>query len=478
MPEYLSPGVYIEELPPGSRPIEGVSTSTTAMLGVTERGPEYPKLVSSWLEYQRWFGSYPPQLDQYFPYAVQGYFDNGGQRLFVGRITPAGSVPAALGVGDLRISAIGGGDWGNFIYVRVSAASARQATVNQDWVRITLLYFSRRHRPPAGDLVDPLSTVPADLTNPARRDPELIEDFDNLVHTAGAANNVETVINSGSQLVRVWFTAAAPAAIPVADPAVFVPLENGIGAPAVDVSDFAGDRDEAIDSSSPRATELLGRGRGLDAIAAVDEVSLLVVPDEVRDGLRPLTTQLINQCEQLKDRFAVVSADQGQTEVNDLRPPADTSYAAFYYPWIKVYRPHLPARHPSPAERPCRGSIARTDIERGVHKAPANEVVRGCHDLEFRVTKGKQDILNPRGVNCIRDFRPDNRGIRLWGARTMSQRPGVEVRQRPAALHLRRGVDRRGHPVGRLRAERRATWAAVRRSIIELPRPGLAERAP
>ena len=424
MPEYLSPGVYIEELPPGSRPIEGVSTSTTAMLGVTERGPEYPKLVSSWLEYQRWFGSYPPQVEQYFPYSVQGYFDNGGQRLFVGRIAPAGSIPAALVLGNLRVSAIGGGDWGNSVYVRVSPASSSTATVNQDWVRITLIYFSRRDRPPAGALIDPLSTVPADLTNPARRDPELIEDFDDLVHTAGAPNNVESVINSGSHLVRVWFPEGVdPAPIPVANPPTFVPLENGAGASTVDVSDFAGDRDEAIDSSTPRSTELLGRGRGLDAIAAVDEVSLVLVPDEVRDGFRPLTTQLINQCEQLRDRFAVVSADAGLTEVANLRPPADTSYAAFYYPWIQVYDPVSRREIRVPPSGHVAGLIARTDIERGVHKAPANDIVRDAMDLEFRVTKATQDILNPRGVNCIRDFRPDSRGIRLWGARTMTSDP-------------------------------------------------------
>src|SRR5262245_14071288 len=177
MPEYLSPGVYVEELTTGPRPIEGVSTSTTAMLGATERGPEYPWLVTSWLEYQRWYGGYLPDLQSYLPYAVQGYFDNGGQRLFVGRIAPSGSIAATLDLGNgLRIRAVGRGDWGNFVYIRIRPATSSTPTRNQDWVRVTLLYFSSRNRPPNPDQpVDPLSTAQADLTNPDRREPELIE---------------------------------------------------------------------------------------------------------------------------------------------------------------------------------------------------------------------------------------------------------------------------------------------------------------
>src|SRR5947207_12624260 len=96
MPEYLAPGVYVEEIDTGSKPIEGVSTSTAGMLGVTERGPvNVPILVTSYGEYTRWFGgtlniddfSSPiTGVHGYLPYAVQGFFTNGGRRLFVVRI--------------------------------------------------------------------------------------------------------------------------------------------------------------------------------------------------------------------------------------------------------------------------------------------------------------------------------------------------------------------------------------------------------
>ncbi len=89
MPEYLVPGVYVEEIQQGPRPIEGVSTSTAGFVGETERGATTPTLVTSWQSYYGWFGDYvdrqPGTPNIYLPYAVRGFFDNGGQRLFIAR---------------------------------------------------------------------------------------------------------------------------------------------------------------------------------------------------------------------------------------------------------------------------------------------------------------------------------------------------------------------------------------------------------
>src|SRR6476661_692122 len=127
MPEYLAPGVYVEEVATGPRPIEGVSTSTTGFAGPTERGPTRPRLVTSWEDYQRWFGGYvdrapfnvapnaPPS--PLLPYAVRGFFDNGGQRLFVARATERNAVsasvqlPAGGGGAPTTLQAIGPGIW-------------------------------------------------------------------------------------------------------------------------------------------------------------------------------------------------------------------------------------------------------------------------------------------------------------------------------------------------------------------------------
>jgi phage tail sheath protein FI len=85
MPEYLAPGVYVEEIPSGPVPIEGVSTSTAGMVGLTERGPLLPRMVTSFGDYQSWFGGIIDPAISFLPLAAKGFFDNGGQRLFVAR---------------------------------------------------------------------------------------------------------------------------------------------------------------------------------------------------------------------------------------------------------------------------------------------------------------------------------------------------------------------------------------------------------
>src|SRR5262249_10248756 len=283
---------------------------------------------------------------------------------------------------------------------------------NPDFFKLTLLYYST---PPPDPLVDPLSNDPADRQNPNRREPDFVEQFDDLVHTPGTSNSVETVLNAASHLVKVWFDPQPPAPVPL-DPAAFEPLgTTGNDGDPVVPADFNGNLDP-IDPTSPRTAELLGRGRGFAAIEAVDAIALLAVTDEIRYDPATITQEVIRQCERLKDRFGIVSTTPGRIDPTNLRPPQDTTYAAFYYPWIEIYNPLTQRSLRLPPTGHISGIIARTDIGRGVHKAPANEIVRDATDLEFAVTKGMQDILNPRGVNCIRDFRNDGRGLRLWGA--------------------------------------------------------------
>ena len=131
MPEYLSPGVYVEEIELGARPIEGVSTSVAGMLGVTLRGPQEPRLVTGFEEFKRLYGGYLPVDQSTLPFAVEGFFNNGGQLCYVGRITRAGAatMTADVAVGDgalMQVSAIGPGDWANRIALKIDDGSLPQ----------------------------------------------------------------------------------------------------------------------------------------------------------------------------------------------------------------------------------------------------------------------------------------------------------------------------------------------------------------
>src|SRR6476661_3070782 len=106
MPEYLAPGVYVEEVATGPRPIEGVSTSTAGFVGVTERGALQPRLVTSWPQYQRYYGGYLDRGVSFLPFAIQAFFENGGQRAFIARVTRADAVAATF---DLPPGAGGAG---------------------------------------------------------------------------------------------------------------------------------------------------------------------------------------------------------------------------------------------------------------------------------------------------------------------------------------------------------------------------------
>src|SRR4051812_41512384 len=123
MPEYLAPGVYVEEISTGPKPIEGVSTSVAGFVGITERGPEDVHYITSWLQFQRWYGGHMSLEKTYMIHAVQGFFDNGGQRCYITRIVNKDAAPATADLGNVKMFAIGRGVWGNNVYVRVVKAS-------------------------------------------------------------------------------------------------------------------------------------------------------------------------------------------------------------------------------------------------------------------------------------------------------------------------------------------------------------------
>jgi phage tail sheath protein FI len=161
-----------------------------------------------------------------------------------------------------------------------------------------------------------------------------------------------------------------------------------------------------------------GARTGLKCFEEIDEISLVAAPGIISPAVQDA---LLTHCENRKDRFAILdSPEVVQGGVDKLPRPRDSKYGGYYFPWIQVYDPERGNVYIPPSGHVA-GVYARTDNERGVHKAPANEIVRGALGLRYQISRGEQDILNPRGINCIRLMQGN--GIRIWGARTLSSDP-------------------------------------------------------
>ncbi len=410
MPEYLHPGVYIEEIERGPRPIEGVPTSTAAFLGETERGPVKPRMVTSYREYQRWFGDVFGR-DKFVPYTASGFFENGGKRVFIARLVGNAAVKAtATGLGSFTIRAAGPGEWGNRVFVKISDSSTKDKNKSPVGIRIQLAYWS-------DTTVVPFDAFADRKKNPR---PDLTEDFDDLVSDEKSpdfygkrfpfVDSDKGDMNQGPEssalgvLVR---DANAPAnALPSKGTYT---LQGGVDDPAALIlDDYKG---------TPTATRPDVQGLEALKLDSYREVSLLYAPNVIPD----IAQGIVDYCDDLRFRFAVIDCAKCQANPTDLSPRnliTDSTRAAFYYPWIFVSDPRTGARKLVPPGGHVLGVYARTDTERGVFKAPANEVLRGVLDMEYDIKDEHQDTLNPAGVNVTRSF--PGRGIRVWGARTIS----------------------------------------------------------
>ena len=433
MPEYLAPGVYIEEIERGPRPIEGVSTSTAAFLGETERGPTMPRLVTSYNEYRRYFGdSFDP--GKYMADALSGFFANGGHRAFICRIVKQGTLPATATLNKLQLVAAGPGDWGARIRVKLTDSTTKAKGANGPvpmGFRLRVAYWQSAAAA-GSDYPDPFNGDPTKLPRPTQ-----IEDFDDLSWDPTSPDYYVKRLQGNSALIALKpgadpitgkgdlemdtlqkFAAAPAAASPAPaastagapaspDPAASPAPPAAAGSAAVDVIDFQGDADELDQRTGLAALEL----------DAYREVALVAAPG-VTD--QAICGALITHCENSRFRFAVLDSEAHKGNPSDLNPRDkwDTSYGAYYFPWVMTSDLQSGVPRLVPPSGHVLGLYARTDDERGVWKAPANDILRGVFDLEYPINADQQGILNPKGVNVIRQF--PGRGIRVWGARTLS----------------------------------------------------------
>ncbi|MGW7127083.1 phage tail sheath subtilisin-like domain-containing protein [Streptomyces bobili] len=416
MPSYLSPGVYVEEVASGSRPIEGVGTSVAAFVGLAPSGPlNEPTLVTNWTQYVAAFGDFTDGY--YLAHSVYGFFNNGGSAAYVVRV--GGSRGGAAG--DASPAAVTGS--------AAPAALPAGEPAQLGTFTVTANAAGGSGGPLTVEVADPEGEGPAERFKLVVRDGEKpVETFD-VTAKKGGRNYVVTQVKERSKLITV--AEATPSAQLARPDNQTVTLAAPPAAPAA-----TGTGTEAPQSAGP--AQYLGDSAdrtGFGGLEAVDEISMVAVPDLMAayqrgaidlEAVKAVQLGLIAHCELMGDRVAIIdpppSLNARQIRVwRQETAGYDSKYAALYYPWIKSFDPASGQSRLIPPSGHVAGVWARNDAERGVHKAPANEVVRGAVDLEIQITRGEQDLLNPIGVNCIRAF--PGRGIRIWGARTLSSDP-------------------------------------------------------
>ena len=434
--------------------MQGVSTSTAGFVGLAERGPVtgQPQLVTSFADYKRMYGGYLSEAAyggaRFLPYAVEQFFLNGGARAYIMRAAPADAKAGIVQAGVLTISAANPGAWAENMRVTVAPASkAKTQVLAVDGADLTLKNADGFNPGDVVELFDGKEAVYAtvksvldrvvtldapctadvadsrvgtskyirtcEITITARLD-DMVEVYENLSLKAGALNYAP-VKTAKSELIRVEVG-------PKADAETVVPYElcGGTGSELV-LTPAGGSNGTVLTVAAGTylgKDDGPGKRTGLQAFQENGNVSIMAIPGVT---LPEVQSALIAFCENKKSCFAILDIPMELTKTNDVanfRDMYDSTYAAMYHPWLQMY--DAGSKHAAyfPPSGAMAGIYARSDNERGVHKAPANEVVRGCTGLSCSYNTGEQDILNPLGVNLIRAF--PGRGIRVWGARTIS----------------------------------------------------------
>lgn len=538
MPEYLAPGVFVEEIDSGSKPIEGVGVNTAAFVGYAKSGDfNTPTFISNYTQFTQYFGeeenaltialckelkmtvaevraekaasrkswneyaadavkqaikskkatvksyghfltTYEVPQDglpfiegTYLAHAVKGYYDNGGGRAYIVRIarpadietlqfqaatpaiTEAKSAQVTAGPllikaaktltgaagNDIQVTVDHIGD-GNEFKLKISHGAEKETwgdTKDKDGKEkgLTLETLSSVR----SKLVE-LSVEKTAVTTATRPEATL------FTLRGGLDASVPATVASGASMVPMTPDEAAVIAGTADD---FIGAENlrtgmsgllaiegvnFISAPDLMAGLYTREQATPVKADAgPAMTDEEKLQAMMDGTWKPEEkpVAPEVGPEKLKlDAQKAksiLTSQcaLVALCERMGERSAILDSLPGlkPQQMNDITMNTayncDHGHAAIYYPWLKVADPlHQGQTLYVPPSGHMAGVWARAASERGVHKAPANEAVIGAVDLEYYVTKGEQDLLNPNGINCIRSF--PGRGIRVWGARTLA----------------------------------------------------------
>lgn len=297
MPNYQTPGVYVEEVESGSKPIEAGATNIVGFLGVAEKGPvNEAVLVTNWTQYTKIFGGM--HTGGWLGHAVYQFFQNGGTKCYINNLCEAVKKEGK------------------------TAEKKDDASAPQEKKEV--------------------STEKVEIKNP---------------------DNIAKLI---------------------------------IG------------KDEGV-----------GKKSGLFLFDTIQDIALVAAPGVIDPAAQDA---ILSHCEKNRFRFAVLDSPETLNGGIDSMPkPRDSNMGAYYFPWIQMFDTVQDQNVYAPPSGGICGIYSRVDATRGVHKAPANEIFRTAIGLKYDLTDAEQELLNPKGINCIRDF--PGRGIRVWGARTISSNP-------------------------------------------------------
>ena len=470
--DYFAPGVYVEEVNKGSRAIQGISMSVAGFVGFTEdvRGDAElfePVLITSWSQYLDNFAKVGSdgfvKFDgiggkpcwAYLPFAVKGWFENGGGRCWVVSIgtklpirddSPPvegeNAAPALTPVGTTG---------------RKPSLVFQLKPEKEEEGRVKLFIEPSEPLPPDDPEEEPFNTGEYFKVTVRRGNEILDGPYENLtMRHPDAATEAEPIAGryvlealAESEYLDVQLDQEV-------DPRAALPLSIR---PANSVEEV---RPREVRYRTRRwYRETYGseaRKTGIQGLFEIDEVAMVACPDLMLafqqqlislDQLHGVMEMMITSCENSAPgpayRMAVLDPPPVKPRKSDMpvlpeqQKPQDVEgwlmdrfgrrsmFGALYYPWIKVPNPG-DAGNPItiPPSGHMMGLWCRTDESRGIHKAPANEIPRGTLGLAYEVNFREQELLNPKGINCIRKFR--NRGTLVWGARTLAQLDDIDWR--------------------------------------------------
>ena len=421
MAEYLSPGVYVEDIA-SAAVIEQVSSSTGAFAGIAQRGKVgVPALVTSWNAYLNKYagGLSTPFMDNSdLAYAVYGFFQNGGQRCYIQRVAGEDAAVATCVLGETDFPSAGAGE-GDYPEI-----TAKDEGVWGNGLKVDIA---------TDENVSGAFKITVSLNGVVQ------EVFTELTNTPNSNNYWVDIINMQSNFISA--------------------VSGTIKATTQTITFTGGDDD--VDGVSDQSY--------IDCLAnfdAFDDFTLLALPGQTSNTVYDA---IFSYCENRKYVFAIIDPPRASTveSIKTLRASLSCSNAAIYFPYIRVNDPLSTTGklRDCPPSGHIMGVYARTITERGVWKAPAGTeaVVRGAIETVVQVTKGDTDILNPAYINSI--MAKTNYGIVVWGARCLNPDSSMKyVSDMLLDINIKKSVEQ-GTQVYVFEPNAHETWAKVRTTV-------------